>query len=141
MSILKDKEREYVKKHLEKLTNPVKLVLFTQEFECQFCKEARELCEDISSLSGMVTIEVYDFTADKHKVEQYDIKRIPAIVIEGDRDYGIRFYGIPTGYEFFTIIEAMIDVSNGKTGLTETTKDRVRSLTKPVHIQVFVTPT
>jgi glutaredoxin-like protein len=84
---------------------------------------------------------VYDFVADKEKAAEYHVDKIPAIIIQGTEDYGIRFFGIPSGYEYMSLIEGIIDVSKGATGLSQKTKDALKSLQKDVHIQVFVTPT
>lgn len=128
------------------LVNPVKLLMFTQTFECQFCAETRQIVEEVAALSDKITAEIYNFVVDKAVAESYGVDKIPAIAIlrvEGDRDkdYGIRFYGIPSGYEFTSLIEDILDVSKGESGLQPKTKKAVAELTEPVHIQVFVTPT
>ncbi|MGQ9599965.1 MAG: protein disulfide oxidoreductase [Anaerolineae bacterium] len=128
------------------LVNPVKLLVFTQTFECQFCAETRQIVEEVAALSDKITAEIYNFVVDKAVAESYGVDKIPAIAIlrvEGDRDkdYGIRFYGIPSGYEFTSLIEDILDVSKGESGLQPKTKKAVAELTEPVHIQVFVTPT
>jgi glutaredoxin-like protein len=120
--------------------------MFTQTVECQFCKETRQIVEEVADLSDKITAEVYNFVTDKAMADMYGIDKIPAIAIlrvdDGeDRDYGIRFYGIPSGYEFTSIIEDIMDVSRGQSGLMPKTIESVASLTEPVHFQVFVTPT
>lgn len=141
MGLLKEKDREIVKREFAKLKNDVTLVVFTQEIECEYCKETRELVEELSSLSDKIKFEVYNFALDKEKVKEYEIDKIPAIVLKGVKDYGIRFYGIPAGYEFTTLVEDIIDVSHGESGLLNQTKEKIKTIDKPVHIQVFVTPT
>ncbi len=86
---------------------------------------------------------MYNFTLDKNKVEEYKVNKIPAMVVcdKTGKDYGIRFYGIPAGYEFTSLIEAIKNVSTGESGLMEKSKQELRRLNKPVHIQVFVTLT
>lgn len=147
MTLISDKDAEYLRGEFEaNLVNPVKLVVFTQEFECQFCAETRQIIEEIAGLSDKVSAEVYDFVADKATADLYSVDKIPAIVVlrveDGmDRDYGIRFYGIPSGYEFTSVIEDIVDVSKGDSGLQPNSKEAVAGLTEPVHFQVFVTPT
>ena len=117
-------------------------MFFTQEMECPFCSQARELIQDVSSLSdGKIILEVYDFVADKDKVEKYRIDKIPAVVVESQKDYGIRFYGIPAGYEFTSLITSIVMVSKGISGLTDETKEALKKLKEPVNIQVFITLT
>ena len=69
------------------------------------------------------------------------MQKIPATVIQGDTDTGIRFYGIPSGYEFVSLMEAIKMSSTGDSGLSPAARDYLKSLDKDVHIQVFVTPT
>jgi len=147
MALISDKDVQYLTEEFEKeLVNPVKLVMFTQEHECQFCAETRQIVEEIAALSSQVTAEVFDFVADKAMADLYHVDKIPAIVVLGvedgkDKDYGIRFFGIPSGYEFTSVIEDIVDVSKGESGLQDKTKEAVAGITKPVHLQVFVTPT
>ncbi|RKY85781.1 glutaredoxin, partial [candidate division KSB1 bacterium] len=129
------------KKELAGLKEEVKLIVFTQELECQYCRENRILTEEVASLSDKIGIEVYNFAIDKEKVEEYKVDKIPAIVVMGEKDYGIRFYGLPGGYEFVSLIEAIKVVSARDSGLAPESRELVKKLARPVHIQVFVTLT
>jgi glutaredoxin-like protein len=147
MPLISEKDAEFLRKEFEtNLVAPVKLVMFTQDMECQFCAETRQIVEEIAELSDKVSAEVFDFVADKEKVDLYRIDKIPAIAVvrvadEEEKDYGIRFYGIPSGYEFTSVIEDIVDVSKGESGLQPKSKEAVAGITEPVHFQVFVTPT
>jgi glutaredoxin-like protein len=145
MSLLNEEDRKNLIKEFEALQNPVRLAMFTQELECQYCRETRMIAEEVADLSEMISLEVYNFVVDKEVAEQYHVDKIPAIAVlrGGDepKDYGIRFYGIPSGYEFSSLIEDVMMVSQGESGLSESTKAQVAELTEPVHFQVFVTPT
>ncbi|MFN2185197.1 MAG: protein disulfide oxidoreductase [Anaerolineae bacterium] len=147
MSLIAEKDAKFLRQEFEEnLVAPVKLVMFTQEMECQFCTETRQIVEEIAALSDKIEPEIHDFVADKATAELYSIDKIPAIAVvqleDGkERDYGIRFYGIPSGYEFTSVIEDIIDVSKGESGLQPKSKEAVAAITEPVHFQVFVTPT
>jgi alkyl hydroperoxide reductase subunit AhpF len=111
-----------------------------------YCTETRQIAEEIAALSDKITVEVYDLMKDKETAERYGIDKIPAIALlrveeSGERDYGIRLYGIPSGYEFTSLIEDVWDVSRGSTDLKPKTKEALAAITQPVHIQVFITPT
>ena len=93
------------------------------------------------SLSDKVSVEVFDFVEDKALADSLGIDKVPAIAVVGAKDYGIRMFGIPSGYEFGSLIESIKLVSEGKSGLAPDTKKMVAKLTKPVKIQVFITPT
>lgn len=142
MALIGKEDRDTIRKMFDQeFVNDVTLVMFTQEFECQFCRETRQLVEELGEISPRVHVEVYNFVTDKDKAESYGIDKIPAIAIIGAKDYGIRFYGIPSGYEFTGLIETMIAVSKGDSGLSQKTREALAKLEVPMHLQVFVTPT
>jgi len=139
--VLEEKEKRSVTEFFKNLRNPVKLINFTQELECQFCRETRQLLKEASDLSDQVSLEVYNFQLDKEKVNQYGVDKIPATVIEGERDYGIRYYGLTAGYEFATLLQDIADVSKKESGLSREIKDQLQKINKKVHLQVFTIPT
>ncbi len=155
MSLLNAEIQDQVRQALAAMTEPVKVVLFTQgegggapnigAVDCDYCTEARQLIEEVAALSDRITLEVRDFAAEAALAEQYHIDKIPALAIMADgpapKDYGIRLYGVPSGYEFSTLIEDLLMVSQRETGLNAKTLDELKRLTQPVHIQVYVTPT
>ena len=141
MATISEKDKETIKKKFEEIKNSVKLINFTQQIECEYCENTRKIMEEISKLSDKISLEIYNFQLDKQKAEEYKIDKIPATVIFGLKDYGIRYYGIPTGYEFTSLIEDIIDVSKGESGLSQETIDKLNQIQKDVHLQVFVTPT
>lgn len=124
-----------------KLKDEVRLVMFTQEIECANCRETRELVQEIAELSNKIKAEIHNFVKDDEKAKKYKINKVPAVAMTGKKDYGIRYYGVPLGYEFKAFIDNIINISNGATNLTEETKRKLKSISKPVHIQVFVTLT
>ncbi len=141
MALLSETIKAQVKDMFNDLRNEVKIITFTQEIECYACKDNRMLMEEISTLSEKIKLEIYDFVNDKQQTEKYKIDKIPATVIAGEKDFGIRFYGIPAGYEFMSLIHAIKLVSSGISTLPEFLKEKIKNLIKPVHIQVFVTLT
>jgi len=142
MALLKDKDREYLQQEFAKrLKNPVKLIVFTQTIACDFCAQTEEIAREVATLSDKIGVEVYNFVADRPIADQYGVDKIPATVVVGEKDYGIRFFGIPAGYEFTSLIEDIIMVSSGESGLSEATRQALTQVKQPVHIQVFVTPT
>lgn len=145
MALLKEEDQKFLTKEFEALPAPVTLIVFTQETECQYCRETRMIAEEIAGLSDKLSLQVYDFVKDKEIVEQYNIDKIPAMVImrggDNPKDYGIRYYGIPSGYEFSSVIEDIMMISSGDSGLSESTRAELARLQTPLHLQVFVTPT
>ena len=142
MDLIPEDKKELLKKDFEeKLDKPVKILMFTQEIECRFCSDTRQLAQELATLNNKITTEVYDFVADAQKAKEYGVDKIPALAIIGEKDYGVRIYGIPYGYELQTLIDAVINVSRGNTDLTDKTKKILSEVKAPVHIQVFVSLT
>lgn len=124
-----------------KLKDEVRLVVFTKENECPHCEEMKTLAQEIAQISSKIKVEIHDFAKDNQKARDYSIDKVPAIAVIGRKDFGIRYYGVPLGYEFTSLVNSMINVSKGTTNLAEETKGKLKSISKPVRIQVFVTLT
>jgi glutaredoxin-like protein len=142
MALLKDEDRQkLIEEFGRKLTVPVKLAFFTQNLDCMYCAPTEMILKEVAGLSEKISLETWNFVNDKPQAEQYGIDKIPAVAVVGQKDCGVRFYGIPAGYEFASLVASVIDVSRGETGLSQESKDILKSISKPVRIQVFVTPT
>jgi len=142
LSLIPEDKKELLKTEFStKLEEPVRIVMFTQEVECRFCSDTRQLVQELAALSDKIKVEVYDFVANADKAKELGIDKIPAIAVIGKKDYGVRIYGIPYGYELQTLISAVIGVSKGRTDLSDKTKAILADVKSPVHIQVFVTLT
>lgn len=127
----------------KELKNEVKIWLFTSKHKevCQYCDEVVELVTELSSLTNRFKIFTYDIDEHPTEAKVLGVDKVPAILINGSMSRGIYYYGIPTGYEFNSLVDDLIDVSNGKSKLSENAKAAVRKIDKKVDIKVFVTPT
>jgi glutaredoxin-like protein len=144
MALINEKDGKVIRERLSKLPGRVTLAIFTRDFECEYCQQTRELAEEVAALSeGTVTTEVYDLVVDKAKADQMGIDKTPALVVldGGGKDYGIRFFGIPAGYEFASLLESLEMVAKGDSGLAPATREKLKDVRAPVDLQVFVTPT
>jgi glutaredoxin-like protein len=139
--MLDEKISQKAKEILGELPNPVKLVAFTREAECDWCAQNLELARDVAALSDRITLEEHDFVADGEARSRYGIDKVPALVVEAAEDYGIRFYGVPSGYEFVSLLDVIKVLSTGEHGLSEGTVAGLALIDIPVRLQVFVTPT
>jgi len=154
MEILDKNVKEATQKEFnEELAGEVTLIHFTRQLsrlilpervkgqECMFCKGTKVLITEVASLSSKIKLKIYDLLADKDKAAEFGIDKIPATVVSGQKNYQARFFGVPSGYEYASLLEAIIDVSRGGTSLSATTKEKLAELKQAVHVQVFVTPT
>ncbi len=152
MTLLSERDRAELADRFEDLQGEVTVIVFTQEqgplgppgAECDLCRETRELAEELAGASDLVRLEVHDFLgAGDTAAAGFGIERIPALVLLGPdrKDVGIRFYGIPAGYEFATVVSDLIAMSSGAPDLSVPARDALAALQEDVHIKVFVTPT
>ena len=141
MALLNEEILQDVTKMLANLPNTTRLVVFTKAEDCDYCEQIVQLVMEVANTSEKVTMEVYDFNKDEEKAAEYNIDKAPAIAIVGQKDYGVRFFGLPSGYEFSTLLHGIQSVSKGSSGLDAKTKTFLADLDRPAHIQVFVTPT
>ena len=142
MALLDERVRGELEKEFAALKNPVRLAVFSQALADPGTEQVKRLLEEVAELDDKLSCEPYNYVLDKDKVESLGIQRIPAIAMLGENsDPGIRFYGLPSGYEFGTVIDAIRQVSSGDSGLSEETREALGEIDKPVHLQVFSTPT
>jgi len=150
MGFLSADNQAEVKRLFEGLTGDVHLIYFTQResplfilgHECETCKDTRTLLEEVAALSDKIKLEVHDFVAESQLAQEYAIDRIPALVITADNVKGrIRYFGLPSGYEFSVLLGSLLDASQGKSELSDASVETLGSVEKNLHIQVFVTPT
>jgi len=142
MPLITDEVAGQLKEEFARLVHPVRLAVFSQALADPESEQVKRLVEELANVDSRITAETYNFVLDKEKVESLGIRRSPAIAVMGaEKDYGIRMYGLPSGYEFGSLVDAIIDVSGGESGLGEDTKKALAEVTKLVHVQVFSTPT
>jgi alkyl hydroperoxide reductase subunit AhpF len=137
----------------ERLTAPVQIDFFTRsktalilpgerdEDDCPTCALTGELLGEVATLSERIALVTHDLRTDPAAGEPFGVDRTPAFVLSGAARGRVRGFGIPSGYEFSGLIEDLIDVASGTTGLTPETRTGLATLTKPLHLQVYVTPT
>jgi len=144
MALLSEQDRQTVRGHLAVIEDPVRLLFFTQTFGApDTVMIAKQVLDEIVSLNDHVSLEEVNFVLEQDRARQYGVEQIPTIVLlKGDRDTRIRFLGAPAGYEFMSLIEAVILAGTNDSGLTPESRALVAAhVTTPLEIQVFVTPT
>ncbi len=141
MTFMDQQTAEEVKKRLGELPGPVKIVYFKEALMCQTCGPAEDFYRELASLSDKLQLEVYNRVTDTEKASAYGITLSPAAVIEGPKGARVRFYGIPAGYEFVSLLEALKNSVSASSDLQPDTLLALAGVAKPVNIKVFVTPT
>ena len=147
--IISEQDKAQLKRTFRKdLKANVNLRLFTQEpspltipgRQCPTCQQTQQLMEELTGLSPKLRLETIDFYHQAEVVKEFGVERIPAIVLDSDGSNRIKFYGIPAGYELAAMVEDIKTISRGVSPLSMETRKQLRGVNKPVHIQVFVTP-
>ena len=144
MALLSEQDRQTVRGHLAVIEDPVRLLFFTQTFGApDTVMIAKQVLDEIVSLNDHLSLEEVNFVLEQDRARQYGVEQIPTIVLlKGDHDTRIRFLGAPAGYEFMSLIEAVILAGTNDSGLTPESRALVAEhVTAPLDIQVFVTPT
>ena len=142
MALINDEIAAELRETFAALKDPVRLAVFSQALADPVSEEVRRLVEELAALDPRLSAESLNFVLDKERAETLGIERIPAIAVLGDeKDYGVRFYGTPAGYEFGSLVDAILDVSAGASQLAEETKTALAALDRDVRVRVFSTPT
>jgi alkyl hydroperoxide reductase subunit AhpF len=154
--MLSNDTRQFLHNALAKMVSPVRLVFFTQgraaaergrgvpadeEIGCEGCVPTGQILRDIASLSALITIEEHNLVLERERAATYRVHRAPTVAVVGDRDRGIRFAGAPGGYELMALVDAILLVSTGGSGLAPASRALLARVQGPLDIQVFVTPT
>ena len=144
--LLNEAIKNQVREVFTQLEQPVQVLFFGQETDCEYCDDTRQLAEEVTALSDKLQLQVYDLQGDAEIARGYHVDKTPTLVFaardgEAIHDYGIRMAGIPAGHEFNTLIHDLLLVSRRDSGLSQKTRDLLARLSKPAFLQVFVTPT
>lgn len=137
--LLKEKDREFIATAMEGASRDVRLVLFTGGGECEYCDATRQFLEEIAAQSPLISTESLSLEKNASRAKELGIDKAPGIALLGDSDYGLRYFGFPTGYEFITFVETVRMVSDGEALLQDETKEKLAALAEPVRITVFST--
>ena len=147
MSLLSPADQEKLRESFDEMTSPVKVLFFTQTLDCEPCEQTRRILDELPALSDRIAIEEVNFILEKDKAAQYGIDRVPALALIAQnaageaRDTRIRFLGTPAGYEFVSLVQALMLAGGHASSLTPENRARVDAVTTPTTIQVFSTPT
>jgi glutaredoxin len=151
MSMISQADQDYIRAFFaERLTDDVTVELFTQRRspilvlgaeECQYCEETRQLLEEVAALSEHIKLVVHDVKDEPEVMRERGIEQVPAILFQGRAQGTMRYFGIPAGNEFRNLIDGIVEVGTGQSGLAPATREALAELEQDIHLRVFVTPT
>ena len=144
--VLNEQIIKQIEEVFAEVQEPVQVLFFGSKDNCDYCNEAKQLLEEVTALNEKLELSVYDMQENADVAKQYNVTNTPGIVIAAKdnaevTNLGIQFSGIPSGHEFSTLINDILIVSKRESGLDKKTREFLKGLTQPLHLQVFVTPT
>lgn len=141
MALLNDEIREQLTGFFKGMKEEVTLGVFTKKDGCETCKEAESFMQEIETLSEKIHLESYDIDTHQDKAKEFGVTLTPSIVLlNGEKKHqGVKFNGIPAGHEVNSFIKGIMEVSGALDSLPESQQERLKKITKPVNIKVFVT--
>ncbi len=144
--LLNEQVVSQISQTFEQMKEPVQILFFGSQDNCEYCTDTRQLLEEVAGIDEKVSLDFYDIKENADMAAKFNVERVPAIVIaakDGDQvtDFGIQYSGIPAGHEFGTLINDIVLVSGRDSGLSAEAREYLKNLDKPLHLQVFVTPT
>ena len=143
MQLINDEYRVKLREQFStSMEDDVILKIFKDDDEkCQYCNDTEQLMKELAEISDKIKVEVHRIGDEESK--QYHIEKAPVVLLFSKRfqNGNARYFGIPSGYEFRSIVEDIETFSNGKIDLKESTVEKLKTIEKPVNIRVFITPT
>ena len=144
MSLIEESDKQAIKElFAQKMEGTAHIRFFSSKEDCQYCGETQDLLQELAELSDKIDLQVFDKDEAEDKVRQLGVNKYPATVFvdDNENDTGVHLYGIPSGYEFGTLIEDIIDVANNHTELSPETINALKQIDQDVTLSVFITPT
>ncbi len=144
MSLLTDDVKNKVRPLLAELVHEVELKVYTGsslvipgQDQPGHQRETLAMLRDLAELSDKLTVTETPIAGDD-EAKAAGITRAPTTVFrrKGETRTNLRFLGLPSGYEFTTLLEVIRMV-----GTDQAFDDQVGELSDPVLLQTFVTPT
>jgi alkyl hydroperoxide reductase subunit AhpF len=149
MALLSTADQDKLRESFAEMTSKVRVLFFTQALGCETCLDTRQILDELPALSDKIAIEEVNFVLEKERAVTYGIDRVPALALlaDGNGDGGepvdsrIRFLGAPSGYEFISLVQAVLLVGGRAPSLTDENRQKLAAVDKPMTMQVFTTPT
>lgn len=141
MALLSAADAEQVKKLFETLKKDVHIRMYTQKLNCEGCADTEAILSELGSLSDRLKIETLNALTEPDRKESDGVEMVPAVIVSDGTHTRARLYGTPSGYEFTTLLTAIVDAGSEAQNLEQGTQDFLEGLTRELRLRVFVTPT
>lgn len=110
--------------------------------DTDFGAETERVVRELAELSPSVSVRVEEQPDGAADTSSPRFERYPAVSVQPEgRDVGVRYYGLPWGYELSSLVGAVLEAGREESSLSAETLERLVALDRDVAIDVFVTPT
>jgi NADH-dependent peroxiredoxin subunit F len=142
MALLRADEETKVREWFAELARPVELFVALGPEETpragsgdvDFGEEMVRVCEGLAELGERVSCRV--------EQEPDGFPRFPSVSIRPEgRDAGVRYDGLPWGYELGSLIGGVVEAGRGEPSLRPDSLAALEQLDRELALDVFVTPT
>lgn len=140
MEIFNQETKSKLTEILKQMNDKVNIIFFTQEFECNTCRDARAFIYEFAGMSDKIAVTEFEITGNMEKAGFLKVDKVPCFAFLDSKDNftGIKFYGVPGGYEINSFVKALIEVSGIREPLPDDILKRIKAVNREIHIQVFV---
>ena len=143
MAVFRPEDEARVRELFAELERPVELLVALGPEETPLVGAARDIdfgAETVKVVRGLA--ELSELVTCRVEEEPAGFERYPAVSVRPEgREAGVRYDGLPFGYELGSLIGAILEAGRAASSLTGETLARLESLDRDVAIDVFVTPT
>lgn len=143
MGMFDEKTKKKLTEILSEMKEEVKIIFFTDNKEENATKETGLFLDEIGLMSNKILIEKKEIGKDKITDEQYDVDKVPAMILVDSKgkNTGVRYFGLPGGYEINSFVKGILEVSGKRDKIPDELISRINKIDKKIHIQVFVSMT
>lgn len=140
-------DQDRLRDEFEDMPGRVTLLFFAQALECDACPEVRQILAEITNLTDKVVVEEVNYLLERHRAERFGIDHVPAVALLStdatgvSHDLGLRFLGVPSGFEFISLVHGVLLAGGRPPELSAETLGRLATLNHSLTLRVFTTPT
>ena len=139
-------ERTQIRQQFSAIEGPLKLEYYHQSPrrvmvpgrpDKPSCELSKELYEEIAELSKHITLTIYEHEESEEQVKRRDIVDVPCVLIRGELNRPLRFYGAPNGHLLVAMIRAIVLASTRQSKPAVKMKRVLGKLRRPTRLRLL----
>jgi thioredoxin 1 len=139
--LIDSQTREFLKrKYGQELKEDVDVKVFTRDIiisgeNPEYAQFSKELVRELSQINNKIKAEYLSLGDESAK--ELGLSFSPTIIIGKNNDYSIQYWGVPAGQISSTLIETISLISQRKSGLRESLREKLKNIDKNVLIETY----